>query len=125
MNRVSATPQVYHAINYLANFFVRFLPTSKCPCCDKKLVTKLKEGKSDEMMPERAFCGHWVHTKCFEEFVHTKPFKRPCPTDGCEEILASPAFPCDPASVKNREKKWVQEEARLGEKDDLDKLFGF
>jgi hypothetical protein len=26
INRTTALPQVYHTINYLANFFVRFLP---------------------------------------------------------------------------------------------------
>lgn len=75
-------------------------------------------------MPERAYCGHWMHYKCFDQFVNTKPFKRECPQDDCTEFFASPAFPCDPVSVKQREKRWVQEEARLGEKDDLDRLFG-
>ena len=75
-------------------------------------------------MPERAYCGHWFHYKCFEEYVNTKPFKRQCPHDGCTEIIASTNFPSDEKTVKNREKKWIQEEARKGEEDSLGKLFG-
>jgi leucyl-tRNA synthetase len=33
LNRTSALTQIYHVVNYLANFFVRFLPTAKCPVC--------------------------------------------------------------------------------------------
>jgi hypothetical protein len=66
----------------LANFFVRFLPTSKCLGCDKRLVVKFKDPKlmkTNEMRPERSYCGHWMHYKCFEEFVNTPPFLRVCP----------------------------------------------
>ena len=52
------------------------------------------------------------------------PFKRECPHEGCKEIFASTNFSSDEKAVKNREKKWVQEEARKGEEDSLGKLFG-
>ena len=101
VNRVTAKPQIYHTINYLANYFVRFLPTAMCLHCNKRLVSNLQEGKDDEgMIPERAFCGHWLHYKCFYEYVNTEPFKRNCPHEGCEETLASAEFPCDKVAVK-------------------------
>ena len=33
-----AKPSLYHVVNFLANYFVRFLPTAKCLGCDKILV---------------------------------------------------------------------------------------
>ena len=42
MNRTSAQPQLYHAINFLVNFFVRFLPKAQCDVCCKPLVTAVK-----------------------------------------------------------------------------------
>ena len=125
LNRVSAQPQIYHALNYMANYFVRFLPTAKCGICGNQLATDLKEDEDNsENLPVRAYCGHWLRYKCFEKYVNTKPFKRKCPYKGCEKILASPEFPCDNASVKGREKKWLQQQEREGEKDQLDNLFG-
>ena len=76
LNRISAQPQIYHAVNYLANYFVRFLPTAVCLPCGELLVTDLKGKEAEGLMPERAFCGHWVHYKCLDEFVNTPPFKR-------------------------------------------------
>jgi uncharacterized protein with PIN domain len=99
MNRNSAQPQLYHTINYLANFFVRFLPKAQCEVCCKPLVTAVKNDQS-EMLPERGYCGHWLHKKCFIEYVEMPPFERTCPTYQCEEILACPEIPSDPVSVK-------------------------
>jgi len=76
------------------------------------------------MVPERLYCGHWFHYKCVEEYVNTEPFKRICPVEGCKEIAHSNNFKSDDISVKHREKRWVQEQARIGEEDDLDRLFG-
>ena len=69
LNVMTAKPHLYHVINFLANFFVRFLPTAKCLGCNQRLVSKLKRGLQDPMRPERSYCGHWMHFKCFEEFV--------------------------------------------------------
>jgi hypothetical protein len=69
LNMMTAKPHLYHVINFLANFFVRFLPTAKCLGCNQRLVSKLKRGLQDPMRPERSYCGHWMHFKCFEEFV--------------------------------------------------------
>ena len=92
----------------MAEFFVRFLPSAVCEVCKNPLATDLKEGKdNDGMMPERAFCGHWIHNRCFDEYINEPPFKRECPTGGCGKALASDAFPVDNVSVKQREKRWL------------------
>lgn len=98
INKVSAKPQLYHAINFLANYFVRFLPTAVCVICGNRLVTDLKKGNKDfhEMVPERAFCGHWFHSKCIEDMINEPPFKHQCPYEGCEQTLASNNFSSDP-----------------------------
>ena len=71
INKLTAKPQLYHAINYLANYFVRFLPTAKCAISGEKLVTNIKKGSKNyqDMMPERAFCGHWFRYKSFAELL--------------------------------------------------------
>ena len=104
-----AKPQIYHAIKYLADYFVRFLPAAICMHCSNPLQTDLRVGATDEsMMPVRAFCGHWLHSKCFEEYINEPPFKRECPTEGCTKVLASNEFPVDEVSVRMREKKYRQ-----------------
>lgn len=138
INRVSAQPQVYHAINYLANFYVRFLPNAVCKLCDAVLMCddsimnakpKKKKSKDDEeeieMTPEQGYCGHWFHCRCFVAFVNKPPFLCTCPHEDCAEILASLDIPADPVTVKQREKRHCMEEQKAGEKDDLDRLFGF
>ena len=71
-------------------------------------MSDLRKGVDDEgMMPERAFCGHWLHVKCFDEYINLPPFKRECPFEGCTKILASKDFEVDDVSVKQREKKWL------------------
>ena len=88
--QVNAKPQIFHAVKYLAEYFVRFLPSAMCAICENKLMSDLRKGVDDEgMMPERAFCGHWFHVKCMYEFVNEPPFKRECPVGGCSKILAS------------------------------------
>ena len=62
------------------------------------------------MRPERSYCGHWMHYKCFEEFVNQPPFKRTCPHPECEEDFGSRNFPLDTTSVKSREKVYMQAE---------------
>ena len=81
---VGAKPQIHHAVKYLADYFVRFLPSATCKVCNKPLMTNLRAGCDDNgMMPERAFCGHWFHYKCFDEYINLPPFKRDCPAEGC------------------------------------------
>ena len=88
-------------MNYLADYFVRFLPSAVCACCKNSLMTDLRSGVDESgMMPERAFCGHWLHVKCFDEFINEPPFKRECPTEGCTKVLASKNMPVDPVHVK-------------------------
>ena len=108
LNVKTAKPSLYHVVNFLTNYFVRFLPTAKCLGCDKKLVCKLKENiKIDLMRPERAYCGHWMHFQCFDDFVNSPPFLRDCPTPNCKEEFGSRAFKMDPGSVKSREKVFM------------------
>ena len=38
INDESAKPCLIQVVDYLANYFVRFLPQAKCLGCDKKLV---------------------------------------------------------------------------------------
>jgi hypothetical protein len=59
------------------------------------------------MYPDRAYCGHWVHTKCFEELVSNPPFEGNCPD--CGERLMSKKFPCDKIMMVNKEKVWRQD----------------
>jgi hypothetical protein len=125
INHTSAKPQIYHVVNYLANYFVRFLPSAKCLHCNESLVQNQKKGDEDGgLMPERAFCGHWLHYKCFDEFVNTPNFKRPCPHDKCDKIMASQNFEGSVQAIKNREKRWTNEQAKLGEADQMAILFG-
>jgi len=57
MNEESAEPSIYHVVNFIANYFVRFLPAAKCMGCNEKLVCKLKESiETDLMRPERSYC---------------------------------------------------------------------
>ena len=121
----TAKPQIYHAIKYLADYFVRLIPSAVCPRCNNQLMTDLRQGvENQEMMPERAFCGHWLHVRCFEEFINTPPFKQICPVAGCGKFLASDQFPIDATHVKQREKKWLQLQQKAGEMDDVERLFG-
>jgi hypothetical protein len=93
--KVQALPQIHHAVNFLNNYFVKFLPTAKCNLCDKRLLSKLTKGENDPMYPERAYCGHWVHNKCFEKLASNPPFEGFCNEPGCGERLISKKFPCD------------------------------
>lgn len=62
LNEKTAKPSLYHIVNYLTNFFVRFLPHAKCLACHEPLVCKLKETiTTDKMRPERGYCGCWMH----------------------------------------------------------------
>ena len=72
-----ALPSIFHCVNYLANYFVRFLPSACCLSCNEKLVCKMKKNiAQDAMRPERSYCNHYMHYKCFEEFVNSPPFLR-------------------------------------------------
>jgi len=42
--QVLGKPQIYHAINYLAHYFVRFLPSATCAHCRNSLMTDLRKG---------------------------------------------------------------------------------
>lgn len=118
-----AKPSLYHAVNFLANYFVRFLPAAICLGCNKILVTKLK-GADDDMRPESSYCNHWMHFKCFEAYVNEPPFLRECPTPGCTEKFGSPNFKVDEAAVRSREKAYLQEQQKKGEEDDMERLLG-
>ena len=123
----TAKPSILYVVDYLTNYFVRFLPTAKCLGCDKKLACKLKESADvDKMRPERSYCAHWMHYSCFETYVNEPPFLRKCPHPECPcENFGSPDFKVDPASVKSREKVFMQQEEKKGEEDDMNKLLGF
>ena len=109
LNVKSAKPCLYHVVNFVTNYFVRFLPRANCLGCNEKLVCKLKESiKTDGMRPERSYCGHWMHYNCAFDFVNQPPFLRQCPDPKCEEDYGSRNFLLDEGSVKSREKVYMQ-----------------
>ena len=125
INQLTAKPSLYHVVNYLANYFVRFLPKSTCLGCNKKLVCELKESiLVDKMRPERSYCNHYMHHKCFDEYVNSPPFLRECPFPNCEYDFGSRNFKVDEGSVKSREKQYMQEEQKNGEEEEMYKLLG-
>ena len=100
LNVDTANPSLYHIVNYLANYFVRFLPSAKCPGCHEPLVQKLKLSiKEDPMRPERSYCNHWMHYKCFEDFVNTPPFLRECPVEKCNAKFGNKNFLIDEGAI--------------------------
>lgn len=76
------------------------------------------------MRPEKSYCLHWMHYKCFEQYVNEPPFLRDCPVEGCTYKFGSPEFKVDEASVKSREKVYMQVEQKMGEEDDMYRLLG-
>ena len=62
------------------------------------------------MRPEKSYCMHWMHYKCFEKFVNEPPFLRDCPVEECPQKFGNTEFKVDPISVKSREKVYMQEE---------------
>ena len=125
LNEDTAEPSLYHVVNYLANYFVRFLPSAKCPHCHEPLVKKLKLSiKEDPFRPERSYCGHWMHYQCFEEFVNTPPFLRECPIEKCTAKFGSKNFLIDEGAVKSREKQYMKDEEQRGEEDDMYRVLG-
>tara|TARA_B110000285_G_C14988555_1_gene545110 strand:+ start:792 stop:971 length:180 start_codon:yes stop_codon:yes gene_type:complete len=59
------------------------------------------------MRPERSYCGHYMHYKCFDEFVNAPSFLRECPDPKCEMMFGSKNFKMDEGSVKSREKQYM------------------
>jgi hypothetical protein len=114
-------PSVFHVVNFLSVYFVRFLPSAKCLGCEKKLVTK-KDSK--DYRPERSYCGHWMHETCFQKFVNEPPFKCKCPAEKCDEFFGSLNFKLDEGAVKSREKVYMQTQEKRGEEDVLNQLLG-
>lgn len=43
LNLATAKPSLFHIVRFFALYYVRYLPTAKCPLCGKKLVCKLKD----------------------------------------------------------------------------------
>ena len=39
---VGAKPQIYHAVKYMADYFVRFIPSAVCVICQNQLMTDLR-----------------------------------------------------------------------------------
>ena len=105
LNIETAQPSLFHIVNFISVYFVRFLPSAKCLGCNKKLVTQ-KDHKN--YRPERSYCGHWMHYLCFEKFVNEPPFLRKCPSEKCEEHFGSLTFKLDEMAVKSREKVYMQ-----------------
>mmetsp|Transcript_17822 Transcript_17822/g.30224 ORF Transcript_17822/g.30224 Transcript_17822/m.30224 type:complete len:486 (-) Transcript_17822:71-1528(-) len=126
LNVETARPSLFHVANFLTNHFVRFLPGAKCLECREKLVRNIKREnlKTDPMRPERSYCGHWMHFKCFEACVNRPPFLPKCPAEKCGENFGSPTFKIDEGSVKSREKVYMQTEQKRGEEDVLNQLLG-
>ena len=123
LNLATAKPSLYHVVRFLTLYFVRYLPSAKCPGCNKKLVCKIKSPE-DKRRPERAYCSHWMHYQCFEDYVSQPPFLRLCPVENCGQQMGSREFALDEHAVKNREKVYMQNEQKKGEMDDIDRLLG-
>jgi hypothetical protein len=125
LNEDTARPSLFFVVDYLANYFVRFLPTAKCLGCNEKLVVPLANGiKEDEMRPEKSYCMHWMHYSCFEKFVNEPPFLRKCPMENCNSKFGSINFKVDEITYKSREKAYMQVEQKMGEEDDMYRLLG-
>ena len=81
--------------------------------------------KSNEMRPERSYCGHWMHFKCMDLFVNSPPFLRDCPDKDCDsKKFGSTNFKVDEISVKTREKQYMHQEQQNNEADDICNLLG-
>jgi len=99
-------PSLTHAVDFLANYFVRYLPSAQCKICKKAIFMKLKSEK-DPNTPERNYCGHWVHRCCLERVLNKPPFIIPCGHEGCGDSMGNLNYPNDPIAIKNREKQWT------------------
>ena len=88
-------------------------------------MKKGEDFKESDMRPENSYCGHWMHFKCFMEFVNEPPFLRVCPYPNCGENFGSSNFKIDEGTIKTREKAFLQEQQKRGEQEDMDKLLGF
>jgi len=83
-----------------------------------------KSFDEDAMRPERSYCNHYMHHKCFDEFVNAPPFLRECPDPKCENMFGNPEFKIDEGSVKSREKQYMQAEQKEGEENDMYRVLG-
>ena len=104
-----ALESVFNCVEFIAEKIVRYFPDAECPVCCENLIKKLKQ-KKDPMHPVMTYCQHWVHHKCFDQYVNEPPFLRQCPIDGCEEMLGNPEFKVDHQRVKIRESLYGKEE---------------
>jgi formylmethanofuran dehydrogenase subunit E len=59
--KLPSRPSLYHIVNYMSNYFLRYLPTAICEACKNPLINKPGEELTNKMKPERLYCGHWMH----------------------------------------------------------------
>ena len=120
---------------------IQLLPDEKCPCCQKltlpsdpdklkSLYTSASECKTEKakkerkqaraLRPIRCYCGCWYHYKCLDKFMTEPPFGASCPTPGCGRRVFHPDWPDD---IKQLERAWAGQQARLREVEDAKLLF--
>lgn len=115
----TAQPSLFAAAKYLVEDFAVKMPAEPCQACQKPVLPAdpdneaLKNGRS-ERRPLRAFCGHWLHWNCLNDWLTTPPFVRQCPA--CTRRIWHPDWPED---YKQLEKAWQNKEARKREISDV------
>ena len=115
---------------------IQRLPDEVCPGCQKKVLpsdpNQLKalyisasECKTEKekkarkaaraKRPMRTYCGHWWHYSCLNKYMVEPPFGLTCPVPDCNRRVYHPDWPAD---IKQLERAWAGEQARLREIED-------
>lgn len=115
----TAQPSLFAAAKYLIEDYATRLPVEPCQACRNCVFPAdpeneaVKNTRSDRR-PLRAFCGHWLHWNCLNDWLTTPPFVRQCPA--CTRRIWHPDWPED---YKQLEKAWQNKEARKREISDV------
>jgi len=112
---------------------IKRLPMELCPSCKTRvlpsdpkelemLYMSASECKTDKekktrraakaRRPMRTYCGHWWHHSCLNKYMVEPPFGLSCPAPNCERRVYHPDWPDD---IKQLERSWAGEQARLRE----------
>jgi hypothetical protein len=129
------TPSLLSLVIFLKEKIQR-LPVEVCPGCGeivlpsdpnelKSLFAKASECKTDKekkarkaakfKRPMRTYCGHWWHYECLNKFMVEPPFGASCPVENCGRRVYHPDWPDD---IRQLERAWAGEQARLREMED-------
>ncbi len=115
----TAQPSLFAAAKYLVEDYATRLPVEPCQACKNNVFPADPENEAlknprSERRPLRAFCGHWLHWNCLNDWLTTPPFVRQCPA--CARRIWHPDWPED---YKQLEKAWQNKEARKREISDV------